>query len=113
MFNGCLSLKSLDISHFDTKNVNNLSGMFCSTFALRELNISNFNTSKVESMDYMFNQNLMLKSLDIRNFDTSKVLSYKNFFNDLPFDGKIYLKFDKVSNGILKQLPRNWEIIEA
>ena len=36
----------------------------------------------------------------------------KNFFNGISKKGKIYLNSDKISNGILKQLPRGWEFIE-
>ena len=112
MFNGCEMLTSLDISNFDTSNVVNMYGMFCSDFNLRKLNLSNFKTKKVENMDFIFNNNMMMSSLDIRNFDTINVDSKRNFFNGVPSKGKIFLNFDKISNGILKQLPKGWEIIE-
>ena len=86
--------------------------MFCSAFSLRSLNLSNFRTRKVERMDFIFNHNLMLTSLDISNFDTINVDIKNNFFNGISKKGKIYLNSDKISNGILKQLPRGWEFIE-
>ena len=54
----------------------------------------------------------MLTTLDIRNFDTMNVNIKKNFFNGINKKGKIFLNSDKVSNGILKKLPRGWELIE-
>ena len=54
----------------------------------------------------------MLTSLDISNFDTVNVDIKNNFFNGINLRGKIYLNSDKISNGILKQLPRGWEFIE-
>ena len=63
-------------------------------------------------MDYIFNHNIMLTSLDISNFDTINVDVKKNFFNDINPKGKIYLNSDKISNGILKQLPKGWELID-
>ena len=86
--------------------------MFCSNFALRSLNISNFRTRKVLKMDYLFNNDMMLTSLDISNFNTMNVDLKRNFFNSLPNKGKIYLNSDKISNAILKLLPRGWEMIE-
>jgi surface protein len=53
MFYGCKTLKSLDLSHFDTANVITMDRMFSGTDHLEELNI--------------------------RGWDTSKVLSYKDF----------------------------------
>ena len=100
------------VKNFDTSNVISMSGMFCSDFNLRTLDLSNFRTRKVEKMDYMFNNNILLTSLDISNFDTMNVDNKRFFFNSLPPKGKIYLNQDKVSNGILKQIPRGWKLIE-
>ena len=44
MFYDCKSLKSLDISNFNTQNVNNMSGMFYNCKSLTSLDVSNFNT---------------------------------------------------------------------
>ena len=47
MFYNCSSLKELNLSNFNTKNVTNMSYMFGYCSSLKELNLSNFNTSKV------------------------------------------------------------------
>lgn len=60
MFFCCPSLKSLDLSTFDTANVTDMSQMFFSCDSLTSLNVSGFNTSKVTKMDNMFNSCLQL-----------------------------------------------------
>ena len=44
MFEGCSSLKYLDLSDFNTKKVTNMSRMFDQCESLISLNLSNFNT---------------------------------------------------------------------
>ena len=39
MFSGCSSLKSIDLSSFNTTNVNNISGIFYGFSSLKEENI--------------------------------------------------------------------------
>ena len=47
---------------------------------LKTLNLSWFNTSEVEKMVQMFNRCLTLKALDISSFDTSKVNDMREMF---------------------------------
>ena len=54
MFNSCHQLASLDLSKFDTRNVESMEYMFYGLNTLEELDLSSFNTSKVENMNYMF-----------------------------------------------------------
>jgi len=54
MFSECMSLEKLDLSNFDTENVNNMRGMFQNCYNLKELDISSFNTLNVENMDNIF-----------------------------------------------------------
>ena len=54
MFCGCSSLTSLNLSNFNTNNVNNMSAMFHNCSSLTSLNLSNFNTNNVTNMSYMF-----------------------------------------------------------
>ena len=54
MFNGCGSLRELDLCSFDTSNVTDMFAMFNGCGSLRELDLSNFDTSKVSDMRYMF-----------------------------------------------------------
>ena len=47
MFYKCSSLISLNLSNFNTNNVNNMSYLFCNCSSLTSLNLSNFNTINV------------------------------------------------------------------
>ena len=54
MFEGCKSLKQLNLSSFNTNKVTNMISMFEGCSSLNELNISNFNFDNVTDMVYMF-----------------------------------------------------------
>ena len=54
MFSGCSSLKELDLSNFNTNNVEYMNHMFSRCSTLEKLNISNFNTKNVTDMNGMF-----------------------------------------------------------
>ena len=54
MFQGCSSLKSIDLSYLDTDNVDTMKEMFCKCSSLTSVNLSNFNTNKVKDMSDMW-----------------------------------------------------------
>ena len=54
MFWGCSSLKSSDLSLFNTTNVKNMSGMFCGCSSLKSIDLSSFSTTNVNDMSDMF-----------------------------------------------------------
>jgi surface protein len=54
MFCTCASLIALDLSSFNTKNVENMSCMFMECIKLVSLNISSFDLKKVNNMEFMF-----------------------------------------------------------
>ena len=57
MFNQCNELENLDLSNFDTSNVNDMGFMFNKCCILKEIKgINNFNTCQVTNMKSMFNQ---------------------------------------------------------
>ena len=72
MFFGCSALTSLDVSKWDTSNVTNMSGMFFGCSALTSLDLSKWNTSNVTNMSDMFENINSMQSLNISNFDTRK-----------------------------------------
>lgn len=80
MFIG-LPFKSIDVSSFDTSKANILSFMFASMTNLETIDVSNFNTSNVFSFGFMFNHCESLKSIDLRNFDTSNGVDFDNMFS--------------------------------
>ena len=71
MFNNCESLQSIDMSSFDTSNVLEFSQMFESCYKLEEINgIENWNTSKGASFAEMFSGCKAMKVLDLSSFNT-------------------------------------------
>ena len=54
MLAGCSSLKSIDLSSFNTNNVNNMRCMFSECSSLKSIDLSSFNTTNVEDMGCMF-----------------------------------------------------------
>ena len=54
MFCDCNKLTSLNLSNFNTNNVNDMSRMFLGCSSLTSLNLSNFNTNNVTNMSCMF-----------------------------------------------------------
>ena len=54
MFSECSSLISLNLSHFNTNNVQNMRSMFNQCSSLTSLNLSNFNTNNVKDMNSIF-----------------------------------------------------------
>ena len=54
--------------------------MFCSCYNLKSLNLSSFDTSNVEQMYFMFNRCTNLEYLDISNFKISQGTNTNNIF---------------------------------
>lgn len=82
MFEGCYSLKSLNLRGLDTGKVTGMIYMFRQCFSLESIDLSSFDTSNVKSMSHMFADCTSLKSLDLSNFDTSKVINAEGMFQD-------------------------------
>ena len=91
MSNMFSSLKcSLDLSNFDTSNVDNLSQMFM-YYKNERLDLSSFDTSKVTSTNHMFASS-SIEYIDLRNADFSNVTDYTNMFKGISKSTIIYLK---------------------
>ena len=82
MFYNCKYLRNLDLSDFNTENVEDMSYMFFGCSSLTYLNLSNFNTAKVTSMFCMFNGCKSLKELDLSDFNTGNVENMSFMFYD-------------------------------
>ena len=54
MFSGCAGLKELNLSNFNTDNVQDMCGMFSNCSSLENLNISNFNSHRAINMEEIF-----------------------------------------------------------
>lgn len=71
--------EKIDLSEFDTSNIEDMDGMFASCEAKSIRFGDLFNTSKVMYMSNMF-FNCKVDELDLNGFDTSNVESMKNMF---------------------------------
>lgn len=91
MFYNCNSLTSIDISDWDTSNINNvtsrlntsdMTGLFEYCFKLVDLKLPRkFITAKVNDISGMFN-NTGLTSLDLSDWDTSNVYDMRHVFHN-------------------------------
>ncbi|MGX6970508.1 BspA family leucine-rich repeat surface protein [Vagococcus bubulae] len=84
-FSGLSSIKTLDLSKFDTRNVTTMHGMFYINKSISSLNLNYalFDTSKVSKMSDMFNGMSTLNNLDISNFKTKTVQDFGGMFKDV------------------------------
>ena len=80
MFYGCKALKSIDLSSFNTNDVNNMSEMFFGCSSLASIDLSLFNTNNVKDMKGMFSYCSSLKSIDLSSFNTTNVNNMSNMF---------------------------------
>ncbi len=85
MFLNACSLKTVDISGFNTSNVSDMSFMFASTvsaneMSFTELDVSNWDTSSVTTMDRMFQLCSSLEELNVSGWNTSKVTTMSGMF---------------------------------
>ena len=80
-YNGYSSLKTIDLSSFNTSNVINMSHMFCGCGNLESIDLSSFNTKNVINMNSMFYKCESLTSLNLSSFNTVKVTDMSNMFS--------------------------------
>ena len=80
MFFNCSSLKSINISGFNTINVENMNSMFSGCILLESLNLLNFNTIKVKHMSKIFEGCRSLKSINLSGFNTINVENMNSMF---------------------------------
>jgi len=81
MFYQCTSLKSIDLSNFDTSSVTLLESTFRECESLISLDLSNFNTSNVRYMVYIFNGCSSLKYLDMSGLNLNQASLDFSFTN--------------------------------
>ena len=82
MFSGCSNLETLDISNFNTANVTDMDHMFYGCSKLSNAKFPTFNTDKVVYMTSMFQNCSSLNNLDVSNFNTEKAVAHmNNMFN--------------------------------
>lgn len=74
------SLRSLELSSFNTDKTTDMTGMFAYVNSLKKLDLTNFNTSKVTNMSAMFHSMFNLDELKISSFNTEKVTNMNGMF---------------------------------
>ncbi len=82
MFSGCSSLTSIDLSHFDTHNVDGMWRMFQNCTSLTSVDISNFNTDNLNSMSNMFEGCTNLSSIALPSLENPKLQSLGRMFRE-------------------------------
>ena len=96
MFYGCSSLKSLDLSNFDTSKVTYMSYMFYECTSLESLDISNFYTLLLDKNASLFSNNVKLQYINLLNY-----IGIDIFINLYNFKNLIvcFTDFMKINNG--------------
>ena len=85
MFNGCGGLKSLDLSHFNTSKVDDMSGMFYACRGLTSLDLSGWDLSFIYSNSNtftMFNSCVNLTTIYCYNCNQTTIDKFNNYKPD-------------------------------
>lgn len=76
MFNGCASLTTLAIDSLDLSAATNLEGMFSGCSSLQKLNVGDCNTANVKNVRSLFEGCKSLRALDLSGFSLDSISSY-------------------------------------
>ena len=80
MFYGCISLKSINLSSFNTQNVNNMRSMFRGCSSLMSLDLSSFDKTNIKDMSSLLYGCSSLENVDLSSFNTSNVNDMSDMF---------------------------------
>lgn len=97
-------LTSLNLSSFDTKNVETMQAMFAGCTQLYSIDLSNFNTQNLTNTSYMFSMNYLepiLTTVDISSFDLSKVTTTAGMFQGNYMLRTVYCNSDCSASTVL------------
>ena len=81
MFVGCRSLKTLDLSQWNTASVQDMRKMFRVCTGLTSCGVETWDTSKVKSFEEMFYGCSNLGTLDLSTWDTAAATNMTAFFS--------------------------------
>ena len=82
-FIGLKELHELDVSNFDTSNVNDMSRMFAYLENIEDLDLSNFKVKNVKNMEYMFIGMTKIRNLNLDWENNSDVSNTRGMFSGL------------------------------
>lgn len=98
MFYGCEKLTSLDLSHFDTHNVNAFVAMFNGCKALQSVDLKAFDFSLASDLSEMFSGCTALETVDLRTWHSSELsLMFARMFDGCSALKNIYWYADWTS----------------
>jgi len=80
LFEDCNSLSYIDLSHFNSKNVTNVYGMFLNCTSLTNINFTNFNTQNVKIFRSMFDSCTALTDINLTSFNTKNAVNMRSMF---------------------------------
>ena len=83
-FAGCFSLTSINFTNFKSDKVLTMFGFFTSCYSLISVDLSNFETKNVIVMNWMFSFCHSLRYLDLSNFNTQNLIAPEYTFRDSP-----------------------------
>ena len=75
------NVTTLDVSHFNTPRLNWMGAVFWNSDRITSLDLSSWDTKSVTSMVYLFKGMSSLSSLNISNFNTGNVTTMANMFD--------------------------------
>ena len=81
MLKGLKEVKTLDVSNWDVSNVTAIDDMFLGDEKLETLDVSKWKTSKIKYMSNVFLDNYKLKSLNVSRWDTSSATNISGIFS--------------------------------
>lgn len=103
MFSQCSSLRSLDLSSFNTSKVIGMNLMFYNCTNLESIDLSSFETENLQQMPHMFYSCTKLETLDLSSFATPNMTSMLSAFQNCKNLKTIYVTSafttDKVTEG--------------
>ena len=82
-FIGLMELHELNMSNFDTSNVNDMSRMFAYLESIENLDLSNFKVKNVKNMEYMFIGMTNIQNLNLNWENESDVTNTRGMFSGL------------------------------
>lgn len=91
MFYNCSSLRSLDLSSFNTRKVTKMQRMFDKCTNLESIDLSSFDTENMGYMTGMFSSCRKLETLDLSSFATPNMISMVSAFENCQNLKKIYV----------------------
>ena len=83
MFSGCTSLETVDISNFNTTNGTLFGYMFDGCSSLKSIDLTGFNMNNATDMSYMFRGCTSLTELDLSTWSGGKVTNTSYMFNGM------------------------------